>query len=254
MASPARIIFYDIPTKPPASGWTPNPWKTRILLNYKNLPYQTQWVEYPDIAANAKRLGIKATPQAHGWKSTPHEGYTCPAVTLPAIPGHPELSLQDSAAIAQELEKRYPTPSAHLDSPYVPRLAAALGPVQNATRPLWMPLVPRHLLSPASADYFRRTRNDALGKTLDEYEAQDGGEPAWRNAEPGLAAVAAMLGEHAGPFFEGERPTYADFILATMLHFWKLLEPQALFGRVTAAHPPMLALYEACAPWLQRAD
>jgi hypothetical protein len=61
------IVFYDIPgNAQPSKTWVQNTQKTRCVtiarydmpgefmftrytLNYKDLPYRTVWVEYPDI-------------------------------------------------------------------------------------------------------------------------------------------------------------------------------------------------------------
>lgn len=33
----------------------------RLALNYKGLPYQTEWVEYPDLKGRFMELGIPAS-------------------------------------------------------------------------------------------------------------------------------------------------------------------------------------------------
>ncbi|KAI0725636.1 hypothetical protein C8Q72DRAFT_749831, partial [Fomitopsis betulina] len=68
------IILYDIPSSLPHNAWSPNTWKTRYLLNIKDLPYRTQWLEYPDIAGYLRALGVP--PTAPG---------TIAPYTLPAI-------------------------------------------------------------------------------------------------------------------------------------------------------------------------
>jgi len=52
----ANIILYDLPSKDPCGCWSLNPWKTRMALNYKGVDYNTEWVEYPDIASKFKEL------------------------------------------------------------------------------------------------------------------------------------------------------------------------------------------------------
>ena len=53
-----EIILYDLPSKDPCKSWSLNPWKTRLVLNYKGLPYKTEWTEYPDLASKFSSLGV----------------------------------------------------------------------------------------------------------------------------------------------------------------------------------------------------
>lgn len=74
----SKILLYDLPTKgPEPRTWSPNPLKvsstlhihisivthrqsvksnqTRLLLAYKGLPYETQWVEFPDVKSTVSK-------------------------------------------------------------------------------------------------------------------------------------------------------------------------------------------------------
>ncbi|KAI0258200.1 hypothetical protein BC834DRAFT_912736 [Gloeopeniophorella convolvens] len=42
-------------------AWSPNMWKARFALNYKGVPYKTGWIEFPDIAPLAQRIGAPHT-------------------------------------------------------------------------------------------------------------------------------------------------------------------------------------------------
>lgn len=78
MSSSSEIILYDIPTKDKHPRcWSLNPWKARMALNYKKLPYTTEWVEYPDIAPKFKQLGIPPNER------DPKFQYSCPAARMP---------------------------------------------------------------------------------------------------------------------------------------------------------------------------
>lgn len=67
-----KIVLYDLPSKK-GVAWSFNPWRSmqcslylhknqrlsliaRMILNFKGLDYETQWVEYPDIAPTMKAL------------------------------------------------------------------------------------------------------------------------------------------------------------------------------------------------------
>ncbi|KAJ8699426.1 hypothetical protein PTI98_002541 [Pleurotus ostreatus] len=72
----AGIIFYDIPSSLEPQAWSHNTWRVRYALNIKGIPYQTVWVEYPDIEAVCKKIGASPT------------GEEAPHYTLPVIKTH----------------------------------------------------------------------------------------------------------------------------------------------------------------------
>lgn len=73
---------------------------------------------------------------------------------------------------------------------------------------LVMPLIPRNVLNPPSAEYFRETRAQRFGMSLDELESKEGGEKAWSNAKEPLDNLAKILRETEGPYFLGGKSTY----------------------------------------------
>jgi hypothetical protein len=80
----STITLYDLPSRGDCACWSLNPWKStslpaspknffrrltlrlqqtaRFLLNYKSLPYKTEWTEYPDIAPKFKALYLPLAP------------------------------------------------------------------------------------------------------------------------------------------------------------------------------------------------
>ncbi|KAK9760708.1 hypothetical protein K7432_014983, partial [Basidiobolus ranarum] len=69
MAAPSKpseaMIFYDIAMRPPVASTcsSPNPWKARLALNFKNIDYSTTWVPLPDITEVRRTLGLDACRQ-----------------------------------------------------------------------------------------------------------------------------------------------------------------------------------------------
>ncbi|KAF9519898.1 hypothetical protein BS47DRAFT_1387833 [Hydnum rufescens UP504] len=107
------IVLYDIPRNVPAgqggSGWSPNTLKSRIALNYKGIPFTTEWVEYPDIAPKFKALGLAPNPEG-----TP---YTAPVIRY-TPPGSKEGQYtMDSSAIADFLDRTFPARALYRGSP-----------------------------------------------------------------------------------------------------------------------------------------
>ncbi|KAI2620432.1 hypothetical protein GGR54DRAFT_601068 [Hypoxylon sp. NC1633] len=164
--------------------------------------------------------------------------------------------VMDSWKIADLLEEKYPEPSLHLDSEYIPRLKKLLPGAIMALRSIYAPGVYNNVLSPASEEFFRRTREENFGKTLEEV-AKDGGEPAWKAAEPNLQKITALLEENTeGPFFDGKTVGFADFVWAGYLIFFGRIG-EDVFDRALKASgnaSTHLKLLEALKPWTERDD
>ncbi|KAL9127177.1 MAG: hypothetical protein Q9217_003885 [Psora testacea] len=253
MPSQDTIEFFDLPSRPPNAAWSLNPWKTRLILNYKSLPYHTTWLEYPDIEPTFKAVGIP--PNIQGTAA-----YTIPTIKLPKKKDDDDDNdngrgryIMDSLKIAQELEKLYPEPSLHLDDPVLeqvleltPACVASLGGVL-------MPKVPRTLLNPASVEYFERTRAARFGMPLAQLEKEKGGENAWKEAEPALKKLGELLKGKGGPFFLGEEVSYADFIVVGALECFRRLG-DGILERMIEIEPALGRLYEASKQPLERND
>jgi glutathione S-transferase len=135
--------------------------------------------------------------------------------SIPAIRYEDGSYQMDSWPIAHELEKRYPSPSLHLDSPVTikvrDQIASILGPV-------FMQFLP---------------------------------EESWKRAEGPLKELADLLKKHDGPFFLGETVSYADFIFVAALYFVKRLSEEG-FQRMIALDPAIPRVYEASGQWFTK--
>ena len=54
-----EYILYDLPSKDGPACWSPNTWKTRAALNFKRVPYKTEWTTYPDLEPKLKSLYVR---------------------------------------------------------------------------------------------------------------------------------------------------------------------------------------------------
>ncbi|RXW21349.1 hypothetical protein EST38_g4499 [Candolleomyces aberdarensis] len=98
------ITFFDIPSTI-LNAWSLNTWRTRFALNYKGLPYKTEWVEYPDIAGKLKSHGIG--PTAHYPDGSPY--YSLPAIIdIDDATGEVRAAVANSFDIAKYLDEAYP--------------------------------------------------------------------------------------------------------------------------------------------------
>ncbi|CAK3950952.1 related to glutathione S-transferase [Lecanosticta acicola] len=244
-----EIILYDLPSKGRSACWSLNPWKARLALNYKGVPYKTEWVEYPDLAPKFKALGIPPNSP----ETNPNAEYSSPAIKLPD-----GRYIMDSLAAARELEQLQPSPSLHIHgNDYANRTQEAVGQIMKGLAPIAMPRIPERLLNPSSAEYFHTTREKRFGMPLSELAQSDkAGERAWSTAEPGFGAVKALLVENGnGPYIQGGEPSFADFVLAGFWRFMERLDTGGdLYGRIMEIDPVFARHREACQPWLDRDD
>ncbi|KAK4184336.1 hypothetical protein QBC35DRAFT_506174 [Podospora australis] len=203
-----EIVLIDLPSRDPRKTWSYNPWKTRLLLNFKGLPYKTEWVEYPNLRP---RLEPNITPPPAD------DPYTSPTIQLPS-----GEYIMDSWAIADYIEASYPSPPLHLKSEYLTRLRTILTDLMTPLRAVFVPLVPKRILTEESIPYFVRTRTEDLdGIDLEIWAKEKGGDSAWQQAEPHFKQVTAMLKENEGRYFMGETVSYVDFVWAANLLFFR---------------------------------
>lgn len=158
----------------------------------------------------------------------------------------------DSWPIAQELEKRYPSPSLHLDDPVTVKIRDQIALILGPTILQYLPNVPT-LLPERSQEYFYKTREAAFGKPLSEVhrEALANAEEGWKKAQGPISEAADLLKKHDGPFFLGQTVSYADFIFTSMLYFVKRLDESA-FEKILSYDSAFSKLYEASSQWFTK--
>ncbi|KAF8992239.1 hypothetical protein BDQ17DRAFT_233752 [Cyathus striatus] len=188
----------------------------RYCLNYKGVPYQTKWLEYPEIEPHFKELGIPPT-------STKPDG--TPFYTLPAIYDDATgAKISESMNIAEYIDKTYPSGKPDVIPPGTEVLHRAFQDAfKEALLPIWpsyMPHVPDKL-NPASREYFQRTRAKAFGvKHLNDLIPKD--EEArtlsLRKMEDSMGKVDRWLKPVGDkPFIGGNQPIFADFIIGSAM-------------------------------------
>ena len=110
----------------------------------------------------------------------------------------------DSRKIADVLEKEYPSPPLHLDSPILKKVEELVPGCIMSLGPVFMPRIPQFVLNPPSAEYFSRTRAERFGMDLTQLEKEKGGERAWKVAESKWKELGILLKAEGGPFFMGK--------------------------------------------------
>ncbi|KAL7926957.1 hypothetical protein ACQKWADRAFT_279127 [Trichoderma austrokoningii] len=239
-----QVILFDLASQAPRTSWSLNPWKTRMLLNYKGLDYKTEWMEYPEIAP-------RFSPHI-----PPNDGEGQKPYTIPVVQFPDGTYLIESGKIAEAIEKKYPSPTVHLDSPIVGRVGALVDKCMPAMHPNILHKFSQAVLSEKSYDYWVGNYTEKLGMPLAEYERRLGGEKSWAEALPPLIELTGLLKQRQaeGPFFLGKDISYADFIWAGALFFVKRVDGnlfQELLNR-TEARGVHERFFEECAPWMKR--
>jgi glutathione S-transferase len=208
----------------------------RAVLNYKRIPYKTEWVPYPDIAPTLQRLGGSPT-------DTVPDGN--PYYTLPAIidsSGDTPVIVTDSLSIAEYLDAKYP------ERPVLPERGKALQYVFEDTfrrtvgQHLPKILVPLiwHILDERSQVYYRKTRErwyrtPGYGKLEDWSPEGPVREGHWALLKTGFDTLAMILDKN-GPgvmyVAGGTEPTRADMIIVGYLAWLIAATPEDWENRV----------------------
>jgi glutathione S-transferase len=162
----------------------------------------------------------------------------------------------ESGKIVKAIEKKFPSPTVHLDSPIVHRVDSLVDKCMPTMHPNLLYKFSQVVLSEEGYDYWVGKYTAKLGMPLDEYERLLGGEKSWSAALPFLTELTSLLKERQaeGPFFLGKDISYADFIWAGALVFVRRIDGnvyQELLDR-TGARDVHERFLEACAPWMKR--
>ncbi|KAH8799080.1 putative glutathione S-transferase [Xylogone sp. PMI_703] len=254
MASSDRVHFFDITClkSGPAKSWSPNTLKTRLVLNYKRIPYTQSFISYPDIVPVLKALSIEHPPEGV---------YTLPAIIhQPSITWNPSGAMYDSFPIAAHLENvfaapEYPSIFPFGDPSYSISIAvdSLIPRALIASLTLIIPKVPE-ILDDRGREYFHITRSKRFGKPLEEVSPQteEAVEEIRGNVIRELKPLVDMLKGRKGkngPFLEGQ-PGYADFQIVAFLAWFDRVDKSSWSAFVNMGNGELRALWDASLPWL----
>ena len=141
-----------ITSRPPTH---PSP-KNSFVLNYKKIPYTTDFIGFPSIAATLSAAGAPPT-------RTADLRYSVPAL----IDSDGSTVLADSAVIADHLERTHPAPTIypHGRAAQMRWADGVMGALAGVLAPIVVPATAR-ILPEADAEYFVRTRKLIFGTCL----------------------------------------------------------------------------------------
>lgn len=269
----SRIVFYDIAMRPPTEKncCSPNPWKTRLALNFKGLPYSTSWVALPDIAK--VRKGLKVAPCRKFADGT--DFFTLPIIEDPAT----SSLVGDSFDIAVYLQKTYPNagagdlfPPQTLDYVFKHGLASLvpLSECSDSDYPEYAKFnmnvdaaftahvqlsVQGFPFDPATAEISKAEFVRRAGATCWEDfalvgEQREKVKDSLRNTLGDLARL--FLKNTSGPFLLGARASYADFIVGAWLRMMSVTLPGSEWKEVRSWHNGLFGqLYDALQVYLE---
>lgn len=245
-----KIILYDLPTKKPEYGcWSPNVWKSRMVLNYKKIPYTTHFITHDEIEPVLSSIGIPPNPpKPSGAPGPPVSRYTVPAIKFPN-----GTAIMDSANIALKLEELQPEPGLHLENGLHDELMKVFGAMMMPLMAICYPCIQRNILLPETVRGWTAKKEANFGMSLQELEETKGGEKAWEAAQPGLEMMRRFLREKKrdeGPFVEGKRVSYVDFWVASMGESFRRID-EGLWERLVRECPDLEVVHGACGEWLR---
>ncbi|QIX02266.1 hypothetical protein AMS68_007783 [Peltaster fructicola] len=263
------FVFYDIASNQPRRTFAPNPWKTRFALNFKGVPYSTQWVELPDIGSLREGLGVQAN------RTGPEgEAYH----TLPLLQNTKKGDfVGDSFEIAMYLDNAYPDHhrliqphttglvaafNAHVDGLFTKYSILCTMPFDPAVLPTIVAIFMKRVaamgktslaLTPEQREQMFKDFEANLGELAKAYR-HTGGTTDWSWRPQGTDVTAHGQRpppgrEEAGVYLDGEEPGYPDFIVGAWLKMmqeclpsedWQRLRSwqQGLWGRIVDALEP----------------
>ncbi|KAB5588221.1 hypothetical protein CTheo_8335 [Ceratobasidium theobromae] len=201
------IIFYGLDYGK-GSPWSPNPYKTRLYLNYK---------------PKMKELRISPTSDTFPY-------YTMPVIVDPSSePGGKPTYVAESFNIAIYLDDKYPAPkypaifppwnafsSNLIVAQYFPTIIGNVAAVLS-------PGIFR-ILDLRSMEYVKHTRGDSLRPLSEQQETI-----MWQGAHDSFAAMSKALDAEGedGPYL-GDQVSFVDFGLGGLLHLMEKVDPSRL--------------------------
>lgn len=203
----------------PAQRFSPHCWKIVMALSHKRLDFAERPTPFTEIRSI-------------------EDGFS---PTVPVLDDGGRL-VRDSFDIALFLEETYPDRPTLFAGEGGKALSRQVeGYVQTIIQPALLKIVVKDIhdcLAPADQAYFRTSREQRLGRTLEDVEANHAGELA--AFQPRLEPMRHML--RFQPFIGGDAPLFADYILFGALQWARVVSPK----RVLAADDPVRDWFERC--------
>lgn len=173
--------------------------------------------------------------------------------------------MNDSWPIALHLEKTFPAPEYPSIFPSGKASQALAIATQNIIANLIMKsrriIIPKvqDILDEKGAEYYRYTRSfkSVYGMPLDQLLAHgEELENEWKGLIGELEVLVKMLKDHqgkeedVGPFLEGDKPSYADFLIVGFLAWYERADRADWERVMSVGDGELTRLWDACLPWV----
>jgi glutathione S-transferase len=198
------LRLYDLAGADPNRRFSPYCWRIRLALAHKRLPVETipwRFTEKAEIAPSGSKT-VPVLVDGDRW-------------------------IADSWAIANYLEDAYPDSPSLFGGAAARRLTRHYSSLADALVSAIFPFIALDILERVAnrdREYFRASREQRVGKTLEAFVA---------NRDAGLAGFRASLAPlrttlKTQPFFGGDEPLYADYALFGQFQWARCISPFAL--------------------------
>ncbi|KAG1150655.1 hypothetical protein G6F37_001649 [Rhizopus arrhizus] len=204
----SRITYYDLELEDLGKVyWSRNTCKTRFALNLKNIPYDTEWLTFNEVA-----------------KVIPSKTKTGARPTVPIIEDkETQKVIQDSWEIVNYLEEAFPdSPSAFHGNQGIHKFFQS-----QCEKNIAFPIFKMVVLTVGNAcgpfkQSFRETREGYFNMSLEKLAGQP--EDHAPDLKKGLEPIHEVLKSY--PFVTGNQAGWADVVLAAHLNFLEKLKPE----------------------------
>jgi glutathione S-transferase len=198
------LRLYDLAGADPNRRFSPYCWRIRLALAHKRLPVETipwRFTEKAEIAPSGSKT-VPVLVDGDRW-------------------------IADSWTIANYLEDTYPDSPSLFGGAVARRLTRHYSSLADALVTTIFPFIALDILERVAdrdREYFRASREQRVGKTLEAFVAnRDAGLAGFR---AGLAPLRSTL--KVQPFFGGDEPLYADYALFGQFQWARCISPFAL--------------------------
>lgn len=213
------ILLYELVGSDAGRPFSPHCWKVAFALAHKGLDFETmptRFTEIPKVEEGVSRT----VPVIRDGGKVVADSFAIAEYLEATYPDRPTLFGGDGGRAAARFVERWTQTQVH---PFI--VSAAVVDIHD-------------MLDPDDCAYFRANREKRLGKTLEAVVAgRDDGLAAFRAS---LEPLRNML--KFQPFIGGERPLFADYIVAGAFQWARIVSPYQLL----ASDDPVVEWFGRC--------
>ena len=213
------VLLYDLVGADPERPFSPHCWKAKMALAHKGLDFRavpTRFLEVPSVEDGVS----KTVPVIRDGDRVVANSFAIALYLEEAYPERPTLFGGEGGKAMARFIERWSQLTLH---PYKGEVAVV--EIHGG-------------LGPGDKEYFRESREQRYGRTLEEVTGgRDAGLAAYRKS---LEPLRSMLTYQ--PFIGGQSPLFADYIVFGAFQWVRVITPY----RLLADKDPVAAWFERC--------